>query len=167
MGKKIAFLSIILLMVVVGCTRKPTKTAQGYWDSAAINFEQRNYEVAVQEYEKIVKFYPQDDMAVRALFLVAEIWKSNLNNTKKAIDIYRKIISLYPDSDKAPNAAFMIGYIYANDVNDQGNARKYYEEFIKTYPDHALASSAQWELDNLGKTLEDIPQLNKLSEKEE
>jgi TolA-binding protein len=64
----------------------------------------------------------------------------------------------YPDSEKTPNAIFMIGYIYANELQDNDKAREAYEYFIENYPDNVLVQSARWEIENLGKSLEEIQQ---------
>jgi len=57
----------------------------------------------------------------------------------------------------------MIGYIYANDLNDYDKAKASYEKFIELYPDHMLVPSAQWEIENLGKSLDEIPQLQSIT----
>ena len=167
MGKKTIYLLVIVSLLVIGCSRKASKTAQGYWDSATILASQHNYETALQEYEKIRKYYPEDDLAIRSLFAMADIQKNNLQDNRRAIAIYEKIIDLYPDSERTPNAKFMMGYIYANEVKDLRKARQQYTEFLEMFPEHDLALSAQWELDHLGSELDDIPQLKSLSEEEE
>jgi len=167
MGKKAIYLLLILSLLVIGCSRKPSKTAQGYWDSATILASQHTYEAALEEYQKILKFYPEDELAIKSLFAMADIQKNNLQDNRKAITIYQKILDLYPDSERTPNAKFMMGYLYANEIKDLKKARQQYNEFLELFPEHDLALSAQLELDHLGNALDDIPQLKSLSEEEE
>lgn len=162
--KYVIFLTAGLIFIASGCV-KPSKSLQGYWDAAIAYYQDQDYNGCVKEYNNLVKYYPQDSLAVKSLFAVSEIYKNNLNNMEKAIETYRRIIKDYSSSEKAPNALFMIGYIYANELNDLTKAKECYTEFIKKYPDHILAPSAQWELDNLGKPLDEIPQLQAIKKK--
>ena len=144
-----------ILIVASGCS-KPTKTAEGYWESGTALFDVENYESAIDEYQNIINYYPESDYAIKAAFSIAEINKNNLKNYKKAINCYKNIEKKYPGSDKAPNALFMIGYIYANELEDFKKAKDAYNYFIKKYPDNVLVSSAKWEIENLGKSLEEL-----------
>jgi len=165
MKAKILIVSLFsVLLLILGCGRKQTKTPQGYWDSAVALFDTGNYEGAVEQYRNLAETYPQDSLAIKAMFAAAEIKKNNLDEQHDAIKIYQQIIKKYPDSPKTPNAKFMIGYIYANDLQDFDKAREHYQEFIRSYPDHMLVQSAKWEMDNLGKSLDEIPQLKGISD---
>lgn len=164
MGRRILLSTIMILVVAFfGCTKQPVKTADGYWESAREYFEKGDYEQTVQEYQKLIRYYPQDSLTVKAYFAVAEIYKNNLQDLEKSIEAYNTIVEQYSDHPKAPNAMFMIGYIYANDLNDLENAKNSYEKFIKKYPDHMLVPSAKWEIENMGKSLDEIPQLQTIS----
>ncbi|GIV45488.1 MAG: hypothetical protein KatS3mg036_0306 [Ignavibacterium sp.] len=50
----------------------------------------------------------------------------------------------------------MAGFICAENLKDYKRAEYYYKKFLKAYPDHELASSVKVELDNLGKSPEEI-----------
>ncbi|MCK4689286.1 MAG: tetratricopeptide repeat protein, partial [Candidatus Marinimicrobia bacterium] len=110
--------------------------------------------------------YPEDTLVIRTLFAMAEIYKNNLNDLDNSIAIYKKITDQYSDSEKAPNAMFMIGYIYANDLKDYDKAKESYNKFLTTYPNHMLVPSARWELQNLGRSLDEIPQLQVITKSE-
>jgi len=70
-------------------------------------------------------------------------------------------------SADSPKAQFMVGYIYANpqfgDVQDLEKAKNSYEVFLKKYPNHELAPSVQFEMDNLGKDINEIPALKHIA----
>jgi len=164
MGKRLFLLLILSIgAAFITCSKKATQTASEYYESADLLFETENYTGAIQQFNNLVKFYPDDSLAVKALFSVAEIYKNNLTDLKKAIDVYHSIVKSYPTSDKAPNAFFMIGYIYANELHNYEKAEEAYKAFIARYPGHTLVMSAQWELDNLGKSLDEIPTLQNIT----
>ncbi len=84
-------------------------------------------------------------------------------NFKLAIDNFKNIVSHYPQGKRAAEASFMLGFINANDIKDFDEAKKYYEDFIKKYPKHELADDAQYELETLGKDINDLPIFKKLN----
>ncbi len=156
MKKRLFALLIFGVLIVISSCSKPTKTAKGYWESGTALFDIENYESAIDEYQNIIKYYPESDYAIKAAFSIAEINKNNLKNYEKAISCYKNIEKKYPDSEKTPNALFMIGYIYANELEKFEKAKEAYDYFIKNYPDNVLVSSAKWEIENLGKSLEEL-----------
>jgi TolA-binding protein len=159
----LGIISVVLIAAFLGCSKEPVKTAQGYWDSARLLFANKKYEETIKEYRQLVNHYPQDTLAIAALFASAEIYKNNLSEFNRSLAVYKKIIKDYTSDSKAPNAMFMIGYVYSNDLDDQDNGRKWYTKFIETYPDHMLVPSAKWEIENLGKSLDEIPNLQSIS----
>ena len=84
-------------------------------------------------------------------------------NFKLAIDNFKNIVSHYPQGKRAAEASFMLGFINANDIKDYDAAKKYYEDFIKKYPKHELADDAQYELETLGKDINDLPIFKKMN----
>ena len=87
-------------------------------------------------------------------------------NFEMAIKEYSKVVKDYPDSRFAINAQFMIGYVFANFVQDYESARDEYERFLELFgaeADSGLVQSVKFELQNLGKDLNDIPQLKHIS----
>ena len=54
----------------------------------------------------------------------------------------------------------MVGFIYANTTSDTAQARLEYNQFLQNYPDHELVPSVEWELQYLGKDINNIPELN-------
>lgn len=87
-----------------------------------------------------------------------------------AVKIYRKIIKESPGSHDAGNAQFMIGYIYANHLKDLEQAKIELNRFLEKYSDVAdsgLVAGAKFELNYLGKDIEDIPILSQIGSDEE
>ncbi len=84
------------------------------------------------------------------------------NDFATAIKSYEELVQSYPNSTYALKCQFMTGYLYANHVKDVEKARAAYQGFIKRFPEDNLVKDAQWELDHLGKDVNDIDELNKL-----
>jgi outer membrane protein assembly factor BamD (BamD/ComL family) len=74
-----------------------------------------------------------------------------------AIENFKGIAENYPQGKHHAEALFMLGFINANDIKNLDEAKKYYTEFVQKYPNHDLADDAQYELDNLGKDINDLP----------
>ena len=53
----------------------------------------------------------------------------------------------------------MIGYNYANNLNDLKSAEIEYKIFLEKFQTHELAISVKFELENLGKSIDEIPAL--------
>ncbi len=54
-------------------------------------------EIAIREYNKLLKHYPRSDYAPKSCFILGEIYKE-LGNKKKAFDYFQRIINDYPSS---------------------------------------------------------------------
>ena len=80
-----------------------------------------------------------------------------------AVANFKNIIQHYPQGKRAAEASFMLGFINANDIKNLDEAKKYYEAFIAKFPDHELADDAQYELQTLGKDINDLPIFKQLN----
>jgi tetratricopeptide (TPR) repeat protein len=78
-------------------------------------------------------------------------------NWSEAEKNFQNVIDKYPEGEYASKALFMVGFINANYLKNYEKARKYYTEFIEKYPNHDLTDDAQYEVDNLGKNIDDLP----------
>lgn len=86
----------------------------------------------------------------------------NKENFEEALNNFKLLIKYYPEGELAAKSIFMIGFINANHVNDLEEAKKYYTQFIEKYPDHELVDSARYELDTLGKSIDELPIFEKI-----
>lgn len=78
-------------------------------------------------------------------------------NWGKAEEYFAKVLQDYPSGLFSSKALFMVGYINANHIKNYDKARKYYSEFLEKYPDHELAAAAKYEIDNMGKEIDELP----------
>ncbi len=77
-------------------------------------------------------------------------------NPVEAVRSYEQIVENFPESENRSKAVFMLGFLYANELHDTDKARSYYSQMLQEYPDHELAVSVEFELENLGKAIEEI-----------
>lgn len=117
---------------------------------------------AVEMYDLWFKKFADSPIMVDIKYELAEVYHKNIRNLKKAIEVYGEVVSEYPDSEQAPKALFSIGYIYANELGEDESATQHYSQFLKKYPNHEMAPSVEFELKYLGKSLEEIPELQHL-----
>jgi TolA-binding protein len=156
---------ILLIVMVVACGEKKTKEQLM---TLAEQYEaDENFLTAIKTYTKVLKKYPDAPEAVQAKYKIALIYSNNLNDFEKSVETHKDLIEKYPESKFAAQSLFMIGFINANNLQDLDTAKKYYQEFLDKYPDNELASSVKWELDNLGKDINEIDFLNQPEAAEE
>lgn len=80
-----------------------------------------------------------------------------------AVASYQNLVNQYPRGKYAPQSQFMIGFIYANELKEYDKAEKAYQKFLDAYSssaDSGMVASAQWELKNLGKDINEIEDLS-------
>ena len=144
--------------MLIGCGKKMT---QEQMLAHAEKYEKEsNYTEALKIYQKFTKKFSTSDFADQAQYKVAYIFSNNLNDFEKSVEAFLTLLEKYPESELAAQSLFMVGFIYANNINDLEKARTYYSKFLETYPDHELSSSVKWELDNLGKDINEIQLFN-------
>ncbi|SVA84776.1 uncharacterized protein METZ01_LOCUS137630, partial [marine metagenome] len=56
-----------------------------------------------------------------------------------------------------------IGYVFANILFDYKSAEIEYMLFLDRFPNHELAPSIRFELENLGKSIDEIPALKHIA----
>jgi tetratricopeptide (TPR) repeat protein len=80
----------------------------------------------------------------------------------EAVASYEKLVQIHPNGKDAPQAQFMIGFIYANELKQLDKAEVAYKQFLVKYStkaDSGMRASAEWELKNLGKDINQIDEI--------
>jgi len=98
---------------------------------------------------------PNDPQTPQYLFDAAEIAKL-LRTYDKALGLYDRLITDYPDFDKTPSALFIKAFTLENELGKTEEAKEAYEMFLEKYPENDFADDAQFSLENLGKTPEEV-----------
>lgn len=88
-----------------------------------------------------------------------ELASKNMNSEKwsDAEKYFQEIIKKYPEGEYASKALFMLGFINANYLKNYEKAKKYYSDFIVKYPKSELTDDAKYEINNLGKDINNLP----------
>lgn len=118
-------------------------------------FDPQKAQQALTAYEKYLAALPQDAEAPAYLFKSAEIYRS-LRNFPKAVEVYQSVYDKFPQSENAPKALFLMAFCYDEDMGNKEKAKSLYQDFLKKYPQHELANSAQFSLQNIDLTPEQI-----------
>jgi outer membrane protein assembly factor BamD (BamD/ComL family) len=111
----------------------------------------------------LVENFPQHELAPKAQYIVGDIYMNDLRDFEKALSEYRVVLSNYDGSKEEALAQFMIGYIYANVLKDFVAARKEYQIFLDSFPNHELHPSVKFEIEYLGKDINEIPALKHIT----
>jgi TolA-binding protein len=111
--------------------------------------------------QTILKEYPNGRKASAATYLLGETYQNGKHDYHAAVNYYQAFVRKYPDLNSTPVAIFVIGFIYNNNLQMGDSAKIAYQEFIAKFPNHELALSAKFELENIGKSPDDIMRANK------
>lgn len=154
---------LLLTAILLFATFCGSRSEKEFFDSAKSNIIKENYSEAVTELQDLVDEYPDGEYAPKAFLEMGKIYHSKLiksmneqQSLNKAVEYYTRVYSNFPKSDDAPNALFMVGFIQANELNEIESAKNIYTKFLEKYPENELAPSAKAELENLGKSPEEI-----------
>ena len=111
----------------------------------------------------LVQKYPSHELASKAQYIIGDIYMNDLRDFEKALDEYRVVLDKYKGSKEEALAQFMIGYIYANILKNLDKARSEYQVFLNRFPKHELFPSVKFEIDHLGKDINEIPALKHIT----
>ena len=151
---------LIVLLTLAFCSSKDEKMIYG---EAKNLIKAGKYDEAVVKFEEIVNNYPKSTVADSSLFEIAKLYQGqviknvkHMESLNKAVDSYKKIYENYPNSKLAESSLFMSAFILANEIRNFPLAEKTYKLYLEKYPNGELADDAKMELQNLGKSPEDI-----------
>ena len=145
-------------LFLFGCTKL---TEEELWQKVEQSRTGGNFDSTIQVCQIIVQEYPNGQKASAALYLLGETYQNGKHDYHTAINYYQAFVKKYPDLNSTPVAMFIIGFIYNNNLQKIDSARIAYQEFVTKFPNHDLASSAKFELENLGKSPDEIVGTNK------
>jgi TolA-binding protein len=156
--KLIASFIIGYSLFLFGCSKM---TEDELWQKAEQSRTSNNFDSTIQVCHMIVEEYPNGRKASAALYLLGETYQNGKHDYHTAINYYQAFVKKYPNLNATPIAMFIIGFIYNNNLQLIDSARIAYQEFVTKFSNHELASSAQFELENLGKSPDEIVGTNK------
>jgi TolA-binding protein len=110
----------------------------------------------IDAFSRVIEDHPANVLAEISLFRIATIRNNLTHEVPEAIDAYKRYVERYPDGAQAPVAMFLIGYLYNNELHQIDSAGAAYKRFLAKYPNHEMALSAQFELNTLGQSPDEL-----------
>jgi len=128
-------------------------------DSILANPSGESFKAKAPVFIKMLSTYidknPKDSLTPAYIFEASQ-YSRNIGDFKTAEKFLDKLISQYPDFKRLPEAIFFEGYMVENDLKDLPKAKALYEDFLKRYPNHPYVSNIKMNIENLGKSPEEI-----------
>ena len=75
---------------------------------------------------------------------------------EESVALYERLLADYPESEHRGDALFLTAYIYGNELKQIEKARGIYSQFLDEFPGHKMAEAAQFDLNYLGKSEEEM-----------
>jgi len=154
---------ILLFVLIINFVSCQKQKEEDLYKTAMEDLKNGNTKSAIENLEKIIDQNPYSEIAPEAYFTLGSLYQSidddsvhRTVNYQKALSYYLELIDKFPNHKHTPEAIFMAGFISVEYLKDYQNASHYYKKFLKAYPDHELAVSVKAELENLGKSPEEI-----------
>ena len=154
---KIAHFNILLIGLLILQACDISSSPEKLFSKANAERSQNNFKKATEILRNLVNSDADKEILIKSNLLLAEIFYHDLKDFNKAIEEYDNFCTAFPDHKNAASSLFMQGFIYHNSLSDLQMAEKLYLKFLDEYPDHELVLSVRWELDNLGKNIDEMP----------
>ena len=151
--KSVSKAVLIFALIWTGCGKPP---AEEYLKKAQEAEKGGLWSVAIENYQDLVKNHPGSVLAENELFTIAAIEHNNLQDFQAAVNGYKLYLQKFPEGKKASVAMFLTAFLYNNELKNLDSAKVFYQRFLATYPKDEMAASAQFELNNLGKSPDEI-----------
>lgn len=118
-----------------------------------VDYQVANTLITLGEIQALV--LPTDPQSPEMLYKVGQI-AGSIRASERAIALNEWLYTRYPDHPRAGRALFLMAFTYDDELKDYDKARELYEEFLRQYPNDDFAQSARFQLDNLGKSANEI-----------
>ncbi len=139
----------LALALIIGCQKGPK--AEDLFTEAKKLQEEQKYDEAVVKYEQLVELHPKSQYAPQSQFMIGFIYANEIEDLEKAKVAYETFLNQYADRSDSGMVASEVAY----------------ETFLNQYADRSdsgMVASAEWELKNLGKDINEITDLSAVPE---
>jgi tol-pal system protein YbgF len=126
----------------------PPPSAEAILDSARRDYSAGKMELAMQEFQEYLKWFPNSENSPYAQFYIGEIFL-RAGDADNAVKAYDAVLERYPENNKTPDAHYMKAKALFQ-AGRRTDAQKEYCEVVKRYPDSDLASKAKSALRGMG-----------------
>lgn len=105
-------------------------------------------DLALQEFQQYLQFYPQTDLAPNAQYYIAEIHFSQ-GDLETALQEFDQVLERYPDNSKTADALYMKGQTLVK-LGRRTQGSQEFQALIKRFPTHDLSKKACSQLQAMG-----------------
>lgn len=115
--QKVTWIGLLIIPVIlfISCTDK--KTEDEYFKLAYEQYNQEKYQESIDNFKKIIEYYPDGENAPKAIFMIGFINANNTENFEEAKQYYTLFIETYPDHDLSDDAKYELNTL-GQDIND-------------------------------------------------
>jgi len=109
------FTALFMMILLFNCEEKKSETE--YFQEAYGQYNQEKYVEAIQNFKKIIEYYPEGENAPKATFMIGYINANNTKNLDEAKKYYEMFIKKYPKNDLVDDAKYELETL-GQDIND-------------------------------------------------
>lgn len=155
--KKLSIAALVSLIALSACSKKdkdePQLPVGQIYNQAMDEMEKKNYEKAVEHFERLDREYPYSQWAVKAQIMAAYAYykKQKYDDAILALDHF---VQLHPGNANAPYAYYLKALCYYERIADvrrdqemTDNAKKALQEVVARFPDSEYGRDARLKLD--------------------
>jgi tol-pal system protein YbgF len=134
-----------------GASAVPPPSADLLYSNGLRDLNGKKYELAAQEFQDYLKYYPDTDLASNAQFYLGEIAFAQ-GQYSQAMDAYTKVLENYPKSFKLASARLKKALALV-EVGEKTSAIRELRNVVRLYPGSEEDKRARAKLKELGATV--------------
>jgi len=123
-------------------------SAQSLYDNALRDKSSGNSDLAFQQFQDYLKYFPKTEYAPNAQYYVGEIYY-NRSELDSALKAFQGVLDNYPENNKTPDAMYMKGMTLAK-MGEKAEAAREFGILLKEHPTADVSTKARRELKLLG-----------------
>ena len=104
--------AITLLKDIIENNQTSSRAAEAQFLIADIYLNDlKDYDISINEFEKVVNNFEKTDMAKKAIFMIAYIYSNNLDAYSLAIKSYQDFKNKYPNDELIPSVDYELSLL--------------------------------------------------------
>ncbi|MGH9626503.1 MAG: tetratricopeptide repeat protein, partial [Bryobacteraceae bacterium] len=123
-------------------------SAEKTYTDAMHDLQQNNTDLAYQEFQQYITYFPNTELAANAQYYLGEI-DYNRGNYTAAVDAYDAVLERYPENSKSADARLMKAMALSKS-GQRSRAAQEFRALIDKYPRTDDAKKALHELHKMG-----------------
>lgn len=154
-------LAWVFFLLAAACGTEKVLTDKQYFDAASRALESKDYDLAVEEYQKLMEEHPFSDYTEEAQLKIA--YAQYLNKQyAEAIASFQDFQRMHPTNPNLPFAEYYLARSYMDQMGKKDrdqkaadNAHAHFQALIDRYPDNPYAQEAKEKLAQTREILAD------------